>query len=600
MATNLKIRNSGLYRLLLFAVCVLAFSQVLLGLRALEYRMLYGEAEATDFFQSASGVSGMFVSDIQLLTDRYISETMEEEFSPGFTYYITGRRGSFTNAEQGTDIFRDSLYSIKISGNRISYGTGLPERFSLQIPAADYPDMVIGLSEEAVTETKARFDRMAEALTWNPWVAGISAIGLLAGVIELLSVTGRTADGGVRLTPVDRWPTELYGIVLLLLSYYLMIFLRSWLSESTDVYAHMYSTIRVYYFGLIGIFGGILAVLLLLARKSKAGRLLGDALLYRLGAATLSVMRGDAEDLARTEQSFKIALRYVLVSAVLVGLWMGSVIHPVMAITFLVVSAVIFLYLLRTGMKVSEESVRASVEEQVKAERLKIDLVTNVSHDLNTPLTSIIGYVDLLQDEDMSEPAREYVEILRRKSLRLKGIVADLFDLSKSSSGAVERNPETLNYSVLIRQTLSDLSDTIESSDRELIAKLPDDPVWVTADGTQLYRVLQNLIDNALRYSQAGTRIFLRLEAGDDAAHLTLRNVSAYPLDFDKEEILARFVRGDLARTTNGSGLGLAIAKSFTENNDGNFQVFAEEDVFIAMQTLKLASPPVVEQDSLA
>ena len=127
-----------------------------------------------------------------------------------------------------------------------------------------------------------------------------------------------------------------------------------------------------------------------------------------------------------------------------------------------------------------------------------------------------------------------------------------------------------------------------KKSGRVIVCKLPEERVPVYADGMQLYRVLQNLIGNALRYSVEGTRIFLRLELQADTAHLTIKNVSAYPLDFDQEEILSRFVRGDLARTTEGSGLGLAIAKSFTENNEGSFQVFAEEDVFIAMQSLKL------------
>ncbi len=343
-----------------------------------------------------------------------------------------------------------------------------------------------------------------------------------------------------------------------------------------------------YYYVLVLLFAIGFSLFLLLVRKVKARRFRQDLWLFRLFSVFIRYLRGNAENLAHTERNFTLAFRYVIVSALIVLIWQFTGMQALPPLLMLLAAAAVFLFLLRGSLQVSAQSVQNSVEEQVKAERMKVDLVTNVSHDLNTPLTSIIGYVDLLQDEEMSDAAKEYTEVLRQKSLRLKGIVSDLFDLSKSTSGTIELQREVLDYRVLIRQTLSDMQDAVEKSGRVIVCKLPEERVPVYADGMQLYRVLQNLIGNALRYSVEGTRIFLRLELQADTAHLTIKNVSAYPLDFDQEEILSRFVRGDLARTTEGSGLGLAIAKSFTENNEGSFQVFAEEDVFIAMQSLKL------------
>ena len=605
LATNSKIRNKIPYRLLVFFLCVAAFSQLLPALRSMDFRSGQGFVSTEDVYHSNWGFGAVLRTGVQDLSDLYVAERLA--VTPfDYPYYVTGKRGTSTNVMAGENIIRDYVYSIRVDGYETSYGSALPANMNLGLDASYYPDLQIGFSQQDMDAARAYYEYAKEAAELHPVRSAVFSFLFVASLIELLYITGRRDDGTIHLSALDRWPTELFMAVFLILGMIGLEALRNWVHipvyEPMNRYNPAEADLPAYLL-LVILFAVLFSIFLVMVRKIKAGRYLDDTVLYRALRATARVLRGNTADETGLERILTMATRYVLASALLVLL----LVYFLNAMSFgngwqfvffvgtgLLLLAVTarFLYALRQILKRTQTSVRTAVDDQLKAERLKVDLVTNVSHDLNTPLTSIIGYADLLQDEEMSSEAAEYVEVLRKKSLRLKGIVSDLFDLSKSTSGAIELNREELDYAVLVRQTVSDLKDVIEKGERELVVKLPDEPVWVCADGNQLYRVLQNLIDNALRYSLASTRIFLRLETGDDAVHLTLKNTSAYPLDFDHEEILSRFVRGDLSRSTDGSGLGLAIAKSFTENNEGSFQVFAEEDVFIAMQTLKTIAPP--------
>ena len=227
-----------------------------------------------------------------------------------------------------------------------------------------------------------------------------------------------------------------------------------------------------------------------------------------------------------------------------------------------------------------------SVRKQVEAEKMQIELVANVSHDLKTPLTSIISYVELLKEEEMSEVAKDYVKVLSDKSDRLKYIVADVFDLAKATSG--EQVPmEELDGVVLINQVLSDMQDKIETSGRDLRSKVVPETAPLTGNGQKLYRVFQNIIDNALKYSMPGTRIYLTADMEGAEFVVTLKNVSEYEMDFTAEEIMSRFTRGDKARHSEGNGLGLSIAKSFTELMGGSFTVEIDDDLFKTVVRLR-------------
>jgi signal transduction histidine kinase len=222
-----------------------------------------------------------------------------------------------------------------------------------------------------------------------------------------------------------------------------------------------------------------------------------------------------------------------------------------------------------------------NLDEKIKSERMKIDLVTNVSHDLKTPLTSIIGYVELLSKEkNLSNEAKEYVEILSMKSERLKNIVSDVFELAKTTSGEISVEFEKLDINKLIVQTVADMEDKISESGLTVKTKLPAEPVFIHSDGKKLYRVLLNLIDNALKYSLEGTRIFIDLTVEKITAVLEIKNISGYEMNFSKEDILERFSRGDKSRSTEGSGLGLSIAQGFTIACGGSFDIKIDGDLF--------------------
>ncbi len=226
------------------------------------------------------------------------------------------------------------------------------------------------------------------------------------------------------------------------------------------------------------------------------------------------------------------------------------------------------------------DGIEGVVEKQIQSERMKIDLVTNVSHDLKTPLTSIISYVDLLSLEKLTPEANDYVKILQTKTERLKEIVSDVFDLAKATS-KTDVMLENLDAVVLVKQVLGDMQDRISTSRKTLITDIQPDEAQIRAEGKKMYRVLQNVIDNALKYSLDGTRIFLRVFEENGKVNIELKNTSSYEMKFTADEITERFKRGDESRTTEGSGLGLAIAKSFTEACGGQFEVKIDGDLFI-------------------
>ena len=222
-----------------------------------------------------------------------------------------------------------------------------------------------------------------------------------------------------------------------------------------------------------------------------------------------------------------------------------------------------------------------AVDEQMKSERMKVELIANVSHDIKTPLTSIISYVEFLkQEEGLPEHVRDYVKILDEKSQRLKNMVTDVFAVSKAASGELPMQMEALDFGKLLRQTLADMEEQIRESPVTFRTELPESPVKIIADGQRLYRVFQNLFQNAIKYSLQGSRVYVSLKADGSLAVASIKNTSRQELDTGKN-FAERFTRGDLSRTDGGSGLGLSIAQSFTEACGGTFSWETDADLFV-------------------
>ena len=224
-----------------------------------------------------------------------------------------------------------------------------------------------------------------------------------------------------------------------------------------------------------------------------------------------------------------------------------------------------------------------AVNERMKSERFKTELITNVSHDLKTPLTSIVSYVDLLKKEPIeSESAQEYIDVLDRQSQKLKKLTADLVDASKASSGALPVHSEKLDLGELLRQSAGEYTEKFAAAGIAPVLLVPEGETYVTADGRLLWRVLDNLLGNAVKYAQSGTRLYLELMQDETETVLTLKNISREPLNIPAEELMERFVRGDGSRHTDGSGLGLSIAKSLMELMGGKLALTLDGDLFKA------------------
>ena len=235
------------------------------------------------------------------------------------------------------------------------------------------------------------------------------------------------------------------------------------------------------------------------------------------------------------------------------------------------------------------DSMSIAVEERIKSERMKTELITNVSHDIKTPLTSIINYVDLLKKQNIeNEKAEEYLGVLEYQSLRLKKLVCDLVEVSKASTGNIQVHLEECDICVLLQQAVGEYCEKFKQAELEAVTHISTLPIIITADGNLLWRVFDNLLGNICKYSLAGTRVYLDATVQGDHCAISFKNISRTPLGLSSEELMERFVRGDVSRNTEGSGLGLPIAKSLLELQGGEIEISTDGDLFKAVVTFPL------------
>lgn len=238
------------------------------------------------------------------------------------------------------------------------------------------------------------------------------------------------------------------------------------------------------------------------------------------------------------------------------------------------------------------KGIQQAVETSMKDERLKADLITNVSHDIKTPLTSIINYVDLIKRENIEESKiKDYVEVLDAKSQRLKQLTDDLVEASKISSGNISLNFERINFVELVHQSLGEFSEKFDEKQLQFVTTLPDKPVYIMADSRRIYRVIENLYNNIYKYAMEKTRVYVDMQENEDGEKfvvLSIKNISAQPLNISADELTERFIRGDVSRGTEGSGLGLSIAKNLTHALNGSFEILLDGDLFKVILKFKV------------
>ena len=515
-----------------------------------------------------------------------------------------------------------------------SFSRALPVKAILMIIVGICCGVFVGYTASLITWQRL-YESYASIQPEDLMIPAIALFAGLAAIVWLFFVTGRTGkDEEVHLILIDRLFTELTVIIGGLVGA-LLVYILSQISyqifyavEKYISYEEACASIGLLSigFGASGIL--FLEILLSLTRRLKNRTFLKHSILYKLIFIILDFFKSVFDDRNFRKYSFQKGMFYrQMVFLVAEGILLFIFILSVLSGTGFLAFAVLFLGVvlvywyvkgnnrvyedfgklgeqiekisdgeLNYSPSISEMSavypmsqklgsirdgLQKSLEEQMKGERMRIDLVSNVSHDLKTPLTSIISYVDLLSKEgNLTPEVRDYVNILIQKSNRLKNIVTDLFELARTTSGNAEIHQEQLSVKKLLIQTMADMEDRIESAGIPIKASISDEPMRIVADGNKMYRVLQNLFDNALKYSMVGTRIFVSLESSGGNAVIAIKNTASYEMNFSAEEIVERFARGDKARTSEGSGLGLAIAESFVAAMGGQMLVDVDGDQF--------------------
>ena len=458
-------------------------------------------------------------------------------------------------------------------------------------------------------------------------VLGMIAFGMLiVCLVWLTTVAGRSnRDDELHLNWFDAWKTEVAATVVIVL-WLIPVLLSGSILSLTDLFMDLnndLATLYGYYNYVMNsipyvIGGGILAAYtclmflvgyLSLVRRLKAGTMWKNSVLHMI-----------VQFVHQVSINIGSVWKVVIIFGGLFLIHGAAQIsgHSVLFVILLPIDIVAFVYLVyqtigkkkikqgisqiahgeidykidTTGLSGEQKEVaelvnvigtglNKAVEKSVKNERLKTDLITNVSHDIKTPLTSIINYVELLKQENFEDPKiRRYIEVLEQKSQRLKTLTEDVVEASKVSSGNISLDMMNLNLVEMIQQTSGEFQEKFAARNLEEVLNLPEEEAMICVDGRRTWRVLENIYNNAAKYAMEGSRIYADLTVLEDQVLFTLKNVSAYPLNISADELTERFIRGDISRSTEGSGLGLSIAKTLTEMHKGQFDLYLDGDLF--------------------
>lgn len=450
----------------------------------------------------------------------------------------------------------------------------------------------------------------------------ISFIVLAIGCfIVLVCAAGyRKNKEEIVLTFVDRIPLEIFFAIGIVVEFGLLL-LAAGIVDTFSVYAMMISVLIIFCIAFMLALWGFLSMVV----RFKAGAWWKNSICYRCIHAVVNCIRVCFENMDSLWKILVI-LAGITVVEFLAILFCGAyfdwsfllilwVLQKVVLYPLVIFAVLQFRSLLKDSEKLAKgdlyqeiqtknlvwefkkhgenlNNIRTgmarAVEEGTKSERMKTELITNVSHDIKTPLTSIINYVDLLSKEELqNEKAEEYLEVLQRQSTRLKKLIEDLVEASKASSGNLAVTMEEIDVCVMLSQIAGEFEEKLTDASLELVITKPDTPVLVRADGRHLWRVMENLMGNICKYSQPLSRVYLNLDTQENGITLVFRNISAYSLNMTGEELQERFVRGDKSRNTEGHGLGLSIAKSLIELMGGSMEIVIDGDLFKVIIIIK-------------
>lgn len=449
---------------------------------------------------------------------------------------------------------------------------------------------------------------------------GISV--LIAAILSLLLglfMNMEKVDDSERLRKVFKFPIELVIILFVIFAVS-----AAGISSMNQIYSNLYIFYFLYLIGLVIVSLTVNYLVILLKsvfNKNTENYLLKNSLIYRIFTGAISEFSNiDEENKNIKDAKIKFTLVYFGICFVLfiVFLFFASLYSSALeGIVIPMILFGIFIYYIlmkninevaRISRESSEivkgnykkniekkgglydgivdnfnnigENLDLAIEDAVKSERLKTELITNVSHDLKTPLTSIINYSDLLsKDDNTKDEVKEYSKIINEKSNKLRVLIEDLFEVSKATSNNIELDRQELDFNSLVQQSIGEWEDKIKENNIEIISNLPEEKVMLKIDGQKFSRVLDNLFSNISKYALENSRVYVDL-IEEDGVKLTIKNISKYPLNISAEELMERFTRGEKSRTTSGSGLGLSIASSFVRAHGASFDIEIDGDLF--------------------
>lgn len=463
---------------------------------------------------------------------------------------------------------------------------------------------------DSYSQSRVAYAQLQGRLPYVALVALITCLLSLAGIRSLLMDFCRRREGGsVPLTWQERVPYDVYLTA--------DFFLAAALLSAGDQVSYVYNQGNTRLFVLVGLAvfamaGAALTLGLLMttAIRLKNHNLLRSMLVWRMLSATVHFLSRMVHGWTMSRRIVTLFLLYLLgsvltgLTVVLIPVYQGFVLwclcrwsrqwKSIRAGTAEIVGGSPETKIDTTGMyrdlrEHAEQlndlgaAVSAAVDQRMQSERFKAELITNVSHDLKTPLTSIINYVDLLKKEPLDNPkALEYLEVLDRKSQRLKKLTEDLVEASKASTGSLPVSLERLGIVQFVGQALGEYEERFQAHNLTAVPTLPQDELFIWADGRHLWRVIDNLFSNCCKYALEGTRIYLDVTRWERMVTLSVKNISRQQLNIPPERLMERFVRGEESRTTEGSGLGLSIARSLTELQGGTFRLDIDGDLFKA------------------
>lgn len=444
----------------------------------------------------------------------------------------------------------------------------------------------VAFSPEYVAQREAEFRQSQDVLNrFLIWMIVLAAADLCAGLYLLFATGRKPRQAEIQLCPVDHLYTDFavgLGALIAVPTLAAECGIAECFASGQTVVAQEIPFVT----GLSAmVYGGVaaeLAILLSLVRQWKAKQLLSHSLTAAILRTMWNAVRKLRKKILRWIHKGPILLiSSQQLSAVREGVQEVKEGNLTCRIELPREKA---LFGLAQDINAMSDGLQKAVEQEVKAERLKTELITNVSHDLKTPLTSIINYSDLLTKEELTpDYANDYARILKEKSEKLKQLTNDLFEISKVQSGNIKVNAETLQVKELIAQAVAEYEDKLKTADLQMrVMTVPDD-WYIVSDGKKMARVLDNLLGNVLKYAQPRTRVYAEAVKRDGVCEITLKNIANYEMNFRAEEIVQRFARGEASRTTEGNGLGLAIAQSYTEACGGKFRVETDGDLFKAI-----------------